>query len=456
MALTDEPTERRLRPVLDLARKQARKQRAGQAAKQVTELRRIGAERLPAVRRRLSPLGAVTGLGWTVLAGAVLGWILGERLRWFELCLAAVIGLLCFLTCWVSVAGRTALRVGIELDPPWVRAGETAEPSVQVANLARRGMLPVALEVAVGPVGDKRPEPVPVPTLTRNAAAPDRSFAVPTVRRGIIEIGPATVVRADPLGLIRRTATWPEVRELIVRPRTVHLPPLGSGLLHDLEGRTAEQVSVSDLEFHTLRDYVRGDDRRHIHWRSSARAGSITPGVDRFVVRQFQQTQRTHVLVIVDGDQGSYRDPADFETAVSAGASVATAALGEGLETTLLVADQIVGQDADRNALVDVVSAYLDACARAEFGRGGNLAALAARGFRAAPRTTVALLITGANPAFADLRRARLQLRSEVVARALRVDPTARTGIAPGETMTVLTLRALDELPALIGVGATR
>jgi uncharacterized protein (DUF58 family) len=452
MTLTDEPTAHRLRPVLDLTQKQA--------TKQVAELRRIAAERLPAVRRRLSPLGAVTGLGWTVLAGAVLGWILGDRLRWFELCLAAVIGLLCFLTCWASVAGRTALRVGIELDPPWVRAGETAEPSVQVANLARRGMLPVALEVAVGPAGDKRPEPVPVPTLTRNAAAPARSFAVPTVRRGIIEIGPATVVRADPLGLIRRTATWPEVRELIVRPRTVHLPPLGSGLLHDLEGRTAEQVSVSDLEFHTLRDYVRGDDRRHIHWRSSARAGSITPGVDRFVVRQFQQTQRTHMLVIVDGDQGAYRDPADFETAVSAGASVATAALGEGLETTLLVADQIVDHDAGQNAGQNVggsaVAAQLDACARAEFGRGGNLAALAARGFRAAPQTTVALLITGANPAFADLRRARLQLRSEVVARALRVDPTARTGIAPGETMTVLTLRALDELPALIGVGATR
>ena len=425
---------------LDLALRSARRRSAA-----VTQ---AAAARLPAVRRRLAPLGAVTGFGWAVLGGSVVAWLVGAHLRWFELCLTAVIGALCFLVCWVSVAGRTALRVAIELDPPWVEAGDTAEPSVQVANMARRGMLPVALEVAVGPVGNKEPEPVPVPNLSRNAAAPVQRFAVPTNRRGVIEIGPATIVRADPLGLIRRTATWPEVKELIVRPRTVRLPALDAGLLHDLEGRTAEQVAVSDLEFHTLREYVRGDDRRHIHWRSSARAGSMSPGVDKFVVRQFQQTRRTHLLIVVDGDPGGYRDPADFEMAVSAGASVATAASNDSLEATLLVADQ--------RAPGVSVGAQLDACARAEFGRGGTLAALTARGAKAAPQATVALLITGSGSAFADLRHARLQLRPEVVTRALRIDPTVRSGITPSETMTVLSLRRLEELPALIGTGGVR
>ena len=403
--------------------------------------------RLPQLRRRLSPLGAVTGVGWSVLGGSVAAWLVGDRFGWYELCLAAVIGPLCFLVCWAAVAGHTALRVAIGLESAWVRAGDTAEPTVQVTNLARRGMLPVSLEVAVGPAGHKEPHPIPVPNLGRNASAPATRFPVPALRRGVIEIGPATIVRADPLGLIRRTAGWPEVRELIVRPRTVRLPPLSTGLMHDLEGRTSDKVSVSDLEFHTLRDYVRGDDRRHIHWRSSARVGSIS-GVDKFVVRQFQQTRRTHLLVVVDGDEAAYPDPADFELAVSAGASMTVAALAEGLESTLLVADRIAPEETP--------IAHLDACARAEFGRGGSLAQLSARGFKAAPHTTVAVLVTGSAVPFAELRRARAQLRPEVLTQVLRIDPARRTGMLPDETMTVLSLRTLDDLPALVGAGGDR
>ncbi|HEV2638072.1 MAG TPA: DUF58 domain-containing protein [Actinocrinis sp.] len=398
-------------------------------------------------RYRLRPLGAVTGLGWSVLAGSAAGWLAGDHFGWYELCLASVIGLLCFLVCWASVAGRTALRVAIGLESGWVRAGERAEPTVQVTNLARRGMLPVALEVAVGPPGAKQPRSIPVPNLGRNASAPATRFPVPAERRGVIEIGPATIVRADPLGLIRRTAGWPEVRELVVWPRTVGLPPLSTGLMHDLEGRTSDKVSVSDLEFHTLRDYVRGDDRRHIHWRSSARVGSIS-GVDRFVVRQFQQTRRTHLLVVVDGHEGAYPDPEDFELAVSAGASLTVAAMVEGLESTLLVADRIAREETPQ--------AHLDACARAEFGRGGRLAVLAARGFRSAPHSTVAVLVTGAGVAFKDLRRARAQLRPQVLTQVLRIDPARRTGMLPDETMTVLSLRTLNDLPALVGVGGAR
>jgi uncharacterized protein (DUF58 family) len=439
MAMTEGHTGTTLGRTLGLVPEPARRAvaRAGGAA----------GGRLPLLRRRLSPLGAVTGLGWSVLAGSAAAWIVGGRFGWFELCLAAVIGLLCFLVCWASVAGRTALRVAIGLESGWVRAGESAEPTVQVTNLARRGMLPVALEVAVGPAGRKQPQSIPVPNLGRNATARATRFTVPTERRGVIEIGPATIVRADPLGLIRRTAGWPEVRELIVRPRTVRLPSLSTGLMHDLEGRTSDKVSVSDLEFHTLRDYVRGDDRRHIHWRSSARVGSIS-GVDKFVVRQFQQTRRTHLLVVVDGDAAAYPDPADFETAVSAGASMTVAAMLEGLESTLLVAD--------RTAQEETPAAHLDACARAEFGRGGSLAALSARGFKAAPHTTVAVLVTGAGIPFADLRRARAQLRPEVLTQVLRVDPARRTGMLPDETMTVLSLRTLDDLPALVGAGGAR
>ena len=42
----------------------------------------------------------------------------------------------------------------------------------------------------------------------------------------------------------------------------------------DLEGVPSDQLSMSDLAFHALREYVPGDDLRHVHWRSSAKADS--------------------------------------------------------------------------------------------------------------------------------------------------------------------------------------
>ena len=102
-------------------------------------------------------------------------------------------------------------------------------------------------------------------------------------------------MRGDPLGLVRRTVRWTDVTELFVHPRTVSLESLGAGLLRDLEGETTQDLSMSDLAFHALREYQPGDDRRYIHWRSSAKAG-------RLLVRQFLDTRRSHLSVVVDTD----------------------------------------------------------------------------------------------------------------------------------------------------------
>ena len=156
-------------------------------------------------------------------------------------------------------------------------------------------MLPILVELPVGLSAAR----FVLPPLTPGDAH-EELFVVPTSRRGVIQVGPATTVQGDPLGLMRRTLTWTERTELFVHPRTVALESLGAGLLRDLEGSTTEDVSMSDLAFHALREYQPGDDRRYIHWRSSAKAGKL-------LVRQFLDTRRSHVTVIVDPDPEQYR-----------------------------------------------------------------------------------------------------------------------------------------------------
>jgi uncharacterized protein (DUF58 family) len=411
------------------------------AAGLTTRARAVWRTAAPA-SRRVPVLDVVSPLGWLVLTGGLVAWYAGARLGWAELVLLAATALTALLLCAVLVVGRMALSVTAGPERDRLVAGRSTVCHLAVTNTARRRMLPLEVEL---PIGGRAPVTFDVPALAAGRAF-TASVELRTDRRGVIPVGPATTVRGDPLGLLRRSVSWSEVRELFVHPVTTPLEPLGAGLLRDLDGYTTNDMSMSDLAFHTLRDYAPGDDRRHIHWRSSAKLGAARPA-GTFLVRQFLDTRRAHLTVLVDGDLGAYRDPADFETAVSTGASVVLRAVTDEIDTTLLVADQLVHKGGARRSL--------DACARAE--PTAALADLAHRGVRVAPDATIALFVTGATPSFAALARVAAQFQPEVRKVAVRVDPSAPVAsIAGGTAMTVLTLRSLGDLPALLSGGTLR
>jgi len=241
-------------------------------------------------------------------------------------------------------------------------------------------------------------------------------------------------VRGDPLGLLRRTVSWTDVIELFVHPVTVPLEPLGAGLLRDLEGQTTNDLSMSDLAFHALRDYSPGDDRRYIHWRSSAKAG-------KFLVRQFLDTRRSHFATIIDSDRRSYADADDYETAISAGASIAVRAVLDEQDLTVLAGAHAVPSASGQRVL--------DTFARAELADHG-LNDLAARAARIAPDTSVALIITGSLVPFRELQHASTHFPPEVRVIALKIDSMRPTGISSHGGLTVLNLQTLAELPALM------
>ena len=385
-------------------------------------------------RRVRAGWAVVTSAGRAVLALAITAWVLAWRLGWTEMAVIAGGSAFLLIVGALFLIGRTHLAVVLEAEPARVTVGDPVAGSITVVNRSKWPLLPLVLEVPVGPGGVA----FDLPGVAPGGSYPD-IFIVPTEERGVIDVGPATSVRGDPLGLFRRDIEWTEAIEVFVHPRTTNLDPLGAGLVRDLEGRTSQNVSMSDLAFHALREYVPGDDLRHVHWRSSARHGKLQ-------VRQFLDTRRSHLNAIVDSQIESYRNDEDYETAISVAASLVVRAIHDEFDATFLSGPHAMTRGTGKAAL--------DACSRAEPG-DDSLVQVASRGNMLAPDTSVLFLITGPHTDFITLQRAAAQFPVDVGKIAVRVDHEAGSSLRRAGDLPVLTLANLAELPALLRWGLT-
>ena len=120
---------------------------------------------------------------------------------------------------------------------------------------------------------------------------------------------------------------WDEPVLLHVHPRTVRVPFDATGFQLDVEGVSTGKLSSSDVSFHALRDYEPGDDRRAVHWQSTARLGKL-------IVRQYEETHRSHHVIVLDTSRDAW-DHDTFETAVSVAGSLGLANLRESRPVSL-------------------------------------------------------------------------------------------------------------------------
>jgi uncharacterized protein (DUF58 family) len=396
------------------------------------------AERTEPVRAATRPVWApvleffrwVSPLGWTIAALGVVCWVVAAYTDWQEWAMIGVAAVALVVCCLLLALGRTRVRIDTEVEPLRVSVGEPSTGRILVTNESRRGMLPLLVELPVG-VSAAR---FTLPPLG-SGKVHEELFVVPTERRGVIAVGPASTVQGDPLGLVRRTERWTDITELYVHPRTISLESLGSGLLRDLEGETTQEMSMSDLAFHALREYQPGDDRRYIHWRSSAKAG-------RLLVRQFLDTRRSHLTMIVDADPDKYDGGEDdAETAISVAASLAVRAHMDEQDFTVLCRD--------RSASRTSAPLALDELARVELGTS-DLYAQAGEGLALAPDTSMAVLITGTATPFIQVQRALGRFETEVLKVALTIDSRQRVGVKNVGGLTLMNIHRLDDLRAVL------
>jgi len=260
----------------------------------------------------------VTSRGRVALLLAVLAALLGAVTGWREWTgIAAALAVL-LLAAVVSALGRSSCAVTLELDRRRFVVGDVGTSVVQVSNTANRRMFPLRMELEVAGL----PMTVRVPSLA--AGGTHRvEIPLPTARRAVVKIGPLRAVRGDVFGLIRRVVHWPVDERVFVHPRTVRPSGALPGFVRDLEGEESTRRAASDLSFHTLREYVPGDDRRFIHWKSTARNGTLQ-------VREFRETHRSLIAVVVSGNRGDFYGPGTDPAAVDDAASTATERSGVG------------------------------------------------------------------------------------------------------------------------------
>jgi uncharacterized protein (DUF58 family) len=101
-------------------------------------------------------------------------------------------------------------------------------------------------------------------------------YHIPCRRRGFYPIGPARLKTGDLFGLFEREWSSPRVERLIVYPRIDRLEDWGLPPKEPFgEAKTRLQMFEDPTRIRGLRDYRPDDGLKHIHWRATARWGSL-------------------------------------------------------------------------------------------------------------------------------------------------------------------------------------
>jgi uncharacterized protein (DUF58 family) len=312
------------------------------------------------------------------------GRLLGALGSWTLLCAAAVVlpallpvvvgglGLLGVLLAWD--ARLLALRPPLEAErllPARVFAGRAGEIVLRIANGAAAPRQVSVIDELPMDLAD--PEPRFAAVVVPARAEARLAYPIRPQVRGDRELGPVLLLERSPLGLLRRRMQTGAGTVVRVHPDTSRfLQPdaLDARRLLSLLGARPARRRGDGLEFESLRDFVDGDDPRHVDWAASARRG-------RPVLRLYEHEQHHSIVLAVDrsrlmGGRSGLRTKLDF--AVDAALALGFASLAAGDRVGLVVFDRRVeGRLAPRRhrrslgALADVLCPVQPALVEADY-----------------------------------------------------------------------------------------
>jgi uncharacterized protein (DUF58 family) len=272
----------------------------------------------------------LTRNGWWFAVLAVTLLVAGAMLSYRELVMIGLALLAGILAAALSTLLRPELEVKREISPCRVSEGDGASGVITVTNVGRRRSAPVHASEAIGTTSVNLTLPALAPGSTYTA-----TYLLPTDRRGCYTVGPLRIGRSDPLGLISVSHSDSVAASLWVLPRIHQASPIPTGRSEELEGPTSSSAPRGGIAFHSLRAYAPGDDPRLIHWRSSARTGTL-------MVRHTVVTNEPKLLIVLDTSTEPY-DHDSFEDAVRVAASLVAAGAEKHYPTELRTTGGISG-----------------------------------------------------------------------------------------------------------------
>lgn len=386
--------------------------------------------------------------GWLALVAATVGLAVGLRWGIAELTAAGVVSLVLLILAAPFLLRVRPYTVDFELEHDRVVAGTAARARVTVRNGGAAPALPGTIDI---PVGDGLID-IPVPLLRRGGVHV-HDVQIPAPRRGVIPIGPISSVRSDPLGLLRREATWSQLRTLYVHPATTVIPPTTAGFIRDLEGRPSPVLADADISFHAIREYAPGDAERHVHWKSTAKTGTL-------MVRQYEQSRRSRMVIAIDTAREGYRDDDEFELAVSAAASFGVRGVRDGRDVHVVVGERIPEFARSRVRAIRELPTLservlLDGLSAVESADAVNpLAEVAALAVEAHSDVSLAFLICGSSTTAARLQLAALAFPPHVGVAAVVCDLEVEPRLRRLGEVTVVSIGVLEDLRQLLLRGA--
>jgi len=277
----------------------------------------------------------ITTRGYGLLVAGVLLLGTGFRFGYPELAMLGSAAVLAVIGALLFVAWRPRLAIERAVDPDRVMRGELSRVTLNIRNASRFFGASLVARDRLRPVTTGRGETggtVPVPLVRlRPGRVTTVGYAVPTRRRGVLDIGPLEISRRDPLALVGVVRRYGGTIRVWVRPRVHLIAAVPVGLSRSMDGRI-DRVPQGSITFAALREYVMGDDLRHVHWRTSARVGEL-------MVREHVDTSLPRMVILLDDRLSAHavggNGESTFEADCEAAASVLVAAFREDVHVEL-------------------------------------------------------------------------------------------------------------------------
>ena len=266
----------------------------------------------------------ITREGWIYLAGIVLVALAaintGNNLLFLILaCLISSI----FMSGVLSSITLAGVEARLEL-PEHLFADQTVRGMVELKN--EKQTLPSFSLRVEGVKGKDQVDPpilaTPVyfPFVSRRESV---KLAVPLrfPRRGVYQQEALKIVTRFPFGFLQKARRLDLKSEALVYP-SVEATPEFLDILPGIQGAIESLAKGRGQDLYALRDYLPTDGVRHVHWKASARLGSL-------MVREFAREDDCQVLLVFDPfcvaatPQATEADQQRFELAVSLCAAIA-------------------------------------------------------------------------------------------------------------------------------------